>query len=85
MTPPPPPPVKYLKSIRGYFTDKTLRTTGLVDIIRIASNDWTYELPSRATITSHVQKLHKTEKAKGRNILAVPKLSRDNVTSRGAP
>ena len=37
---------------------------GLADIIRIASNDWTYELPLRATITSHVQKLHKTEKAK---------------------
>ncbi|XP_059190842.1 E3 SUMO-protein ligase ZBED1-like [Centropristis striata] len=37
---------------------------GLVDIIRIASNDWTYELPSRATITSHVQKLYKTEKGK---------------------
>ncbi|XP_077065477.1 E3 SUMO-protein ligase ZBED1-like [Siphateles boraxobius] len=37
---------------------------GLADIIRIASNDWTYELPSRATITSHLQKLHETEKAK---------------------
>ncbi|XP_040208642.1 E3 SUMO-protein ligase ZBED1-like isoform X2 [Rana temporaria] len=37
---------------------------GLADIIRIASNDWTYELPSRATITSNVQKLYETEKAK---------------------
>ncbi|XP_046907209.1 E3 SUMO-protein ligase ZBED1-like [Hypomesus transpacificus] len=37
---------------------------GLADIIRIASNDWTYKLPSRATITSHVQTLHETEKAK---------------------
>ncbi|KAJ8333570.1 hypothetical protein SKAU_G00415780 [Synaphobranchus kaupii] len=37
---------------------------GLADIIRIASNDRTYELPSRATITSHIQKLHETEKVK---------------------
>ena len=37
---------------------------GLADIIRIASNDWTYKLPSRATITSLVQTLHEKEKAK---------------------
>ena len=37
---------------------------GLADIIRIASNDWTYELPSSATVTSHVQSLRETERAK---------------------
>ena len=37
---------------------------GLADIIRIASNDWTYELPSRATVTSHVHNLRETEKAR---------------------
>ncbi|XP_038127686.1 E3 SUMO-protein ligase ZBED1-like [Cyprinodon tularosa] len=37
---------------------------GLANIVRTAANDWNYELPSRATITSHILKLHETEKAK---------------------
>lgn len=37
---------------------------GLLEIIRIASNDSTYELPSRATITSKIHNLYEEEKAK---------------------
>ncbi|KAM3850330.1 E3 SUMO-protein ligase ZBED1-like, partial [Diretmus argenteus] len=35
---------------------------GLREIIRIASNDWTYELPSRGTITTKIHDLFDTEK-----------------------
>ncbi|XP_060792633.1 E3 SUMO-protein ligase ZBED1-like [Neoarius graeffei] len=36
---------------------------GLTEIIRIASNDWTYETPSRATITSRIETFYETEKS----------------------
>ncbi|XP_060766177.1 E3 SUMO-protein ligase ZBED1-like [Neoarius graeffei] len=36
---------------------------GLTEIIRIASNDWTYETPSRATITSRIETLYEIEKS----------------------
>ncbi|KAL2088070.1 hypothetical protein ACEWY4_012284 [Coilia grayii] len=36
---------------------------GLQNIIRIASNDWTYETPSRGTITHRVETLFQTEKS----------------------
>lgn len=37
---------------------------GLLEIIRIASNDSTYELPSRATVTSKIHNSYEEEKAK---------------------
>ncbi|XP_062381388.1 E3 SUMO-protein ligase ZBED1-like [Sardina pilchardus] len=37
---------------------------GLCDIIRIASGDLTYELPSRATVMSRIHEWYDTEKAK---------------------
>lgn len=37
---------------------------GLTEIIRIASNDYTYDAPSRTTITSRIENLYDTEKAK---------------------
>lgn len=42
---------------------------GLTEIIRIASNDWTYEAPSRATITNRIENLYETEKSKVQNAL----------------
>lgn len=37
---------------------------GLTEIICIASNDWTYEAPSRATIISRFENVYETEKSK---------------------
>ncbi|CAJ1081194.1 E3 SUMO-protein ligase ZBED1-like [Xyrichtys novacula] len=41
-----------------------VQDVGLREIIRITSNDWTYELPCRTTITTKIHNLFDNEKAK---------------------
>ena len=59
---------------------------GLEEILRIASNDFTYELPSRATIANRIQDVYKAEKAKIKESLEETKavaLTGDYWTSLG--
>ncbi|KAF0023055.1 hypothetical protein F2P81_023685 [Scophthalmus maximus] len=59
---------------------------GLPDIIRIASNDPTYELPSRATVVSRIHKLYETEReilAKDLELVPTVALTGDYKTSVG--
>nr|XP_054591163.1 E3 SUMO-protein ligase ZBED1-like [Nothobranchius furzeri] len=46
---------------------------GLLDVIRIASSDSTYELPSRVTTVTNIQKLYQDEKAKVEETLSQTK------------